>query len=60
MPPILIWDGPATGNWSTNTNWDTDTAPDNSGTITIGSGNTVTYDASDFFLVMQPLTSTEN
>ena len=46
----FIWDGPATGNWSTNTNWDTDTAPDNSGTITIGSGNTVTYDASDFFL----------
>ena len=46
----FVWDGPATGNWSTNTNWDTDTAPDNSGTITIGSGNTVTYDASDFFL----------
>ena len=49
-PPISYWDGPATGNWSTNTNWDTDTAPDNSGTITIGSGNTVTYDSSDFFL----------
>ena len=46
----FVWDGPATGNWSTNTNWDTDTAPDNSGTITIGSGNTVTYDSSDFFL----------
>jgi hypothetical protein len=49
----FVWDGPATGNWSTNTNWDTDTAPDNSGTITIGSGNVVTYDSpgpSDTFL----------
>jgi hypothetical protein len=46
----FVWDGPATGNWSTNTNWDTDTAPDNTGIITIGSGNTVTYDVSDFFL----------
>ena len=50
MQPILSGTARTTGNWSTNTNWDTDTAPDNSGTITIGSGNTVTYDSSDFFL----------
>ena len=46
----FIWDGPTTGNWSTNTNWDTNTAPDNTGIITIGAGNTVTYDVGDNFL----------
>lgn len=45
-----VWDGGASGNWSVNTNWDPDAAPVNGDTITIGSGSTVTYDVSDFFL----------
>ena len=44
------WDGPATGNWSTTTNWNPDGSPTNGDTINIGAGNTVTYDVSDFFL----------
>jgi hypothetical protein len=46
----FVWDGATTGNWSTITNWDTDTAPDNTGIITIGSGNNVNYDVSTNFL----------
>ncbi len=46
----FVWDGATTGNWSTITNWDTNTAPDNTGIITIGSGNNVTYDVSTNFL----------
>lgn len=46
----FVWDGATTGNWSTNTNWDTDTAPDSTGTITISSGNNVNYDVSNNFL----------